>query len=282
MATEAPELPRRAKPEEYLENIEALMNSGDQTMVAGLLDNALKDHPLHVGILEKGAAYFIELKKPRRAIECALKYIEVSGDKAIGHVLLGDAFSEVGDHAGALSCYDYFLRHNKEDSKTLFNVYKNMGNIYVKDKDFDAAEEFYCKAFALNPHSDALLVNFGILEIRREKMNEARERFRQALEVNKSSDKAWVGLSLIHRAFGDFELAWANAAYALEINPKNETAAQLLLEWAGIDCVLSEVSALFSKLKSKITPIANTVYQREIEKLYAQIGIHRKVTETAV
>jgi Tfp pilus assembly protein PilF len=101
----------------------------------------------------------------------------------------------------------------------------------VRQGDFEGAEDYYNKAYTLNPDSDTLLVNFGTLEVQRQDYDKSLYCFRQAVEVNKRNDKAWVGLAMVHAQFGDQELAWANLETALDINPKNRTAVHLLANW---------------------------------------------------
>lgn len=122
-----------------------------------------------------------------------------------------------------------------ENAPGLFEVFKTMGNIFVRQKDFDSAEDNYNKAYRLNPQSDILQVNFGTLAIQREKWEDALSNFRSALELNFTNDKAWVGLALGHRMKGDLELAWGNVEAALEYNPLNEVALHLALEWSTYD-----------------------------------------------
>jgi tetratricopeptide (TPR) repeat protein len=113
----------------------------------------------------------------------------------------------------------------------LFEAYKNLGNIYVRSGDFDAADETYNKAYTLQSTSDVLMVNYGTLEIQRENLAAAVERFRQAVQLNSFNDRAWVGLAMVHRQMGDFDLSRANLERAIDINPKNKTALMLLVEW---------------------------------------------------
>ena len=79
------------------------------------------------------------------------------------------------------------------------------------------------------------MVNYGTLEINRDNIDAATERFRAALEINSRNDKAWVGLALIHRSKGDFELSWGNLERALDLNPRNRTALRLEVEWSVRD-----------------------------------------------
>lgn len=117
----------------------------------------------------------------------------------------------------------------------LFDLFKTLGNIFVRRGDLDSAEDNYNKAHRLNPDSEVLFVNFGTLFIQRASWDEASNRFRRALSINSTNDKAWVGLAICHRMKGDFELAWGNIEAALEYNPLNEVALGLALDWATQD-----------------------------------------------
>ncbi|HMN69472.1 MAG TPA: tetratricopeptide repeat protein [Bdellovibrionales bacterium] len=119
-----------------------------------------------------------------------------------------------------------------DDVAELFEVFKTLGNIFVRRGEFELAEDSYHKAHRLNGGSDVLRVNLGTLCIQRQQWDEALDHFRGALEINIANDKAWVGLALGHRVKGDFELAWGNIEAALEYNPLNETALGLALEWS--------------------------------------------------
>ncbi len=135
----------------------------------------------------------------------------------------------------AYATYEEALGSHAVPEERLFEVYKNLGNILVRKGDFDAAEDYYNRAFTIEPKSDTLLVNFGTLEINRDDLEAASSRFRTALDINPESDRAWVGLALVHRSKGDFELSWANLERSLDLNPSNRTALKLIVEWAVRD-----------------------------------------------
>ncbi|MFS4458396.1 tetratricopeptide repeat protein [Bdellovibrio sp. HCB2-146] len=142
---------------------------------------------------------------------------------------------KTGQDQEALDKYYEALSVLSEEDELLFETYKNMGNIFVKQGDFDAAEEYYNKAYTVNSQSDVLLVNFGTLEVQRNDFDKSLYCFRKAVEINSNNDKAWVGLAMVHNHFGDGELAWANLESALDINPKNRTAIHLAANWAVRD-----------------------------------------------
>ena len=122
-----------------------------------------------------------------------------------------------------------------EKPEKLFEVFKTMGNIYVRRGDYEMAEDAYNKAHRINPDSDVLYVNLGTLCIQQQAWDEAVDKFRHALGLNIANDKAWVGLAIGHRMKGDLELAWGNIEAALEYNPLNEVALGLALEWSTYD-----------------------------------------------
>ncbi len=114
----------------------------------------------------------------------------------------------------------------------LFEAYKNIGNIYLKNQNIEVAEDFYHKAYSLNTQSAALLVNLGTLELQKSDSSMAIERFRAALKVDPRHSSAWTGLALSYHLFGDFKMAWASVLRARECDPKNNTALLLMAQWA--------------------------------------------------
>jgi Flp pilus assembly protein TadD len=186
----------------------------------------------------------------RAALKLALRLCEANRDqealKILRNVVKIDSCFET---VMALGLTEYKLDMEEEASKHLhealliapdeaaglFEIFKTLGNIFVRRRDFDSAEDSYNKAYRLFPDSDVLLVNLGTLCIQRSNWDEAIQRFRSALQISNVNDKAWVGLGIGHRMKGDFELAWGNLEAALEYNPVNEVALTLALDWAPAD-----------------------------------------------
>jgi tetratricopeptide (TPR) repeat protein len=148
---------------------------------------------------------------------------------------LAGIYYRQGDDKKAMEKYMECLGLVTSDSPQLFDVYKNIGNILTREKDFEGAEEYYHRAFALNPDSDVLLVNLGTLELQQNEHNDAIDRFRQAIKINPRNDKAWVGLALVHNSLGDSALAFGNIEEALDINPANRTAVHVYSNWCSRD-----------------------------------------------
>jgi tetratricopeptide (TPR) repeat protein len=146
---------------------------------------------------------------------------------------LAHAEYENGEDEAALLHYQAAILVASEDSPELFEIFKNLGNIYVRRGDLDSAEDNYNRAHRIQASSDVLFVNMGTLCVQRQAWDEALEKFRAALVLNMFNDKAWVGLAIGHRMKSDRELAWGNLEAALEYNPLNEAALTLALEWGS-------------------------------------------------
>lgn len=139
---------------------------------------------------------------------------------------------KMAEDQASLEKYYEALGLLNQECALLFSVYKNMGNILVRQGDFDGAEEFYNKAYTMNPDSDQLLVNLGTLEVQRQDFDKALFCFRKAVTLNPKNDKGWVGLALVHNQFGDQDLAWANLETAIESNAGNRTAVHIMASWS--------------------------------------------------
>ncbi|MFN7455617.1 MAG: tetratricopeptide repeat protein [Pseudobdellovibrionaceae bacterium] len=168
-------------------------------------------------------------------------------------VVLGELYYLNDQDELASECFEQALAKMIYSSEALFKVFRYMGNILLKEGDIDGAEEFFSKAFAINPKSDVLQVNFGTLAVQVGDLEFAQEKFKEALYLNPKNDKAWTGLGLVHHAKGDHVLAIANLENSLDLNPKNRTTVQLLSSW-----YLQE-----GKLQSAIEVIE--VYMRHFE-----------------
>lgn len=211
-----------------------------------LLRHALSKEPQNIGAISLLALCLEKTQQWEEAVKCrrALVRLAPSVDNRID---LANLYYSLEDDAQSLQAYEDILATDVVPENRAFEIYKNLGNIQVRKGDFDAAEEYYNRAFLVEPKSDSLLVNFGTLEINRDNLEAATERFRSALLLNDKNDRAWVGLALAHRSRGDFELSWANLERALDLNPKNRTALKLLVEWSVRD---GRVQAASSRLES--------------------------------
>lgn len=217
-----------------LSNALLLIDNGDHKSAIKILRNILARDPYYIDAIEWLGYCFTQVGDLQNAVKCFQEMSSLQPDE-FSYTALADALYNIGHEQDAEIHYKLALGMIDYESPLLFNIHKNLGNIYVKAGDFDSAEENYNKAYILCPHSDALFVNFGTLELQRGDLETAHERFRSAVDLNAQNDKAWVGIALIHRSKGDFELAWANLERALDLNPQNKIALRIFVGWSFED-----------------------------------------------
>lgn len=219
---------------EWMQNAIRMIENNEHSMGQSLIREVLRGNSKQdLAIYWLGKSLLAQ-GKLGEAQRCFQEAVHIR-NKAEYHFELAEILYTSGFDQDALKAYFRCLKALDFESPMLFHIYKNIGNIFVRAGDLDAAEENYNKAFALNPDSDAILVNYGTLEIQRGRLDRALERFRQSVERNAENDKAWVGLAIIHREYGDFELSWGNLERALDINAANEAALNLIVDWAVKD-----------------------------------------------
>lgn len=157
---------------------------------------------------------------PAKSIELARLYVaNEQNDKALSQLF--DVLSQL-----------------VSDETLLFETYKNIGCVYLKEKEFDLAEEYFHKAYSIQPSDDSLLVNLGILEYLKKDVSKSLSYLREAINNNQNNDKAWVGLAMAHLEFGDKDLSWSNLVKSIDVEPMNRTALILLTDLAESDSQL--------------------------------------------
>ena len=105
-----------------------------------------------------------------------------------------------------------------------FDAQIEAGNLYVKIKGFDKAEEFYNRAEQLNPTDYEKIVKLGNSFFDIEKFEKAEKWYEQALakkpdDVNVRTD---LGITFVERANPDYERAVKEFQTSLQTNPKHE------------------------------------------------------------
>ena len=202
----------------------------DKAMI--LLNRILsQDSHNHFALAKMGECTLATKRFPL-AINCYQKLVSVCGQKKYKLHLANALY---GARQNDLAREIYLEMKNDLCGENLYVASKNLGHIYAQEKNFIKAQKYYEEALNLHPHSGELRIGYGVLEMQ----SKAEERgfdkalswFRSVVEWNSDSDVAWVGLAIVHNEYGDLEIAWGNLERALDVNPVNEVALRLYLEW---------------------------------------------------
>ncbi len=215
----------------YLKNALLLVQSGEYGLAQNLLGRVLDVDPYEREAIRWMGFCFTKMGKLDEALTCYLALCEIQPDM-VTLSLVAESHYLMNHDVQAKEYYLRALEVIEDAHPILFDIYKNLGNLVLREGDFAQAEEYYNRAHTIDPNSDTLRVNYGTLEIQRESYVEALKHFREALQINPKNDKAWVGLALIHHQLGDGDLAIANLERALDFNSFNVTALKLFAEWA--------------------------------------------------
>lgn len=219
---------------ELLINASRFLKSKDYEMALSLFRAVLRADPTNEYAIQKAAECESLLGRHEEAILQLRSLVDNKGT-ASNFKILADQLYGLGYYQDAVESYLRSMTAGLEEGPELFDALKNTGNALLKLGDINGAEEYYNKAYTMDPESDALLVNFGSLALYRGDLQKAIARFREAVILNDRNEKAWIGLGMIHREFGDVELSWANLEKALDLDPSNESGVKLATEWAMKD-----------------------------------------------
>lgn len=218
----------------YLDSAHILMKHQEDELALNLLRQASNLDSYNLPTLQTLAKCLEKRGRLHEALKVRQALIKV--DYSFESIcLMAHVLYKLEQDQKALESYYEALSILKEENIEVFEAYKNMGNIFVKQGDFEGAEEYYNKAYTMNPQSDILLVNLGTLDIQRNDFAKALYCFRKAVEIQPRNDKGWVGLAMCHNQLGDSELAWGNIETAIDINPANRTAIHLSANWGVRD-----------------------------------------------
>ncbi|MCB0413625.1 MAG: tetratricopeptide repeat protein [Bdellovibrionales bacterium] len=216
------------------QNIEILYKNNEYALCLVLIEQLLGSYPQDFSTSLIKAKILTSTLDTRSAVEILEGLRSKYDTHEINFLLAENYYFQQQDHL-SLDHYFQAIETLAENPENAFQIYKNIGNIYVKSGHFDKAEEFYGWAEEVERNSDVLAVNFGTLMVQKNEYEQAREYFKRAITINPANDKAWTGLALMNREYGDFELSWANLKMAVELNIENQSAVELAVEWAKID-----------------------------------------------
>lgn len=109
--------------------------------------------------------------------------------------------------------------HLKEiPAKTRFELEKAAGNCCLRAGLHARAERHYQAALDLDPRSDAIAANLGLLYAQQGKTPQAEAAFRDCLRANPQNDQALSGLAMVHLSQNQYAEAHDAFASALRIN----------------------------------------------------------------
>ena len=196
-----------------------------------LLKNLLQDETADDRILEWGGRLALENNHweiAENIFSCLLeRRKKVSDLFCLGESLLNQLRCKEAEE-----CFLEALNQISEPCPVLFKINKYLGQIYVLNKNYPMAEEYYNKAYTLDPHSLSLQFHRALLKLKEKKYDEAENLFQKAVKTSPASSRSWLGLAISRYFLEEKEIALACLNRCLDLDSKNSKAHYLKKKWS--------------------------------------------------
>ena len=212
------------------------MESGRLNEAIGYFERALKLDPAFrpakrnlLNALKLKADRLIRLKRYERAIETLERALELREADPQTHLMMGLAFSGMGDSERAISCYREALKLNpgyKEARWNLAAEYNRLGVEAMEGKRWEDARRFFEEALRIEPdlkevraNLEAMYWNMGVDLASKGREREAIEAFREAIRLNPDLKEAYLQIGVLHLKLKEYPEAISSFREALRIDP---------------------------------------------------------------
>lgn len=163
------------------------------------------------------------LQKLKDDLLAAEAYVYANPTKAEGYAYLGSLYERGGDDEGAKQMYLHALRREPNYPQ----VYKALGDLCLRRREFAEAETYYKRALFLRPSDVETHVTLGLLYMETGRPELGRGALRLGKEIalrrvaEDPSAENWNLLAYAQFGLGEYEDAERSMAKALELDPKN-------------------------------------------------------------
>ena len=137
---------------------------------------------------------------------------------------LAMVLTQLRDFKAAAESFEHCARFAPDNP----DILNNLANALRLSGQLEKTEKVFDKALARNPRHPALRCNRGWLKLARGENASATSDFREALDANRGSEDAWLGLAQSLLAAGDTEQAGSVSRQALEKFPRSAALYNLL------------------------------------------------------
>ena len=144
---------------------------------------------------------------------------------------LSEALLQQYRYEEAEECLLELVYQITEPCPLLFNAYKHLGHIALMNKNYDTADEYYNKAYSIDPNNNSLKMCRSLLSIKQKKYEQAEPLLKSFLKDQDKDSKAWLYLAIVRYNLGDRDMALACLSCCLDIDPSNKKAHYLKKKW---------------------------------------------------
>jgi len=214
-----------------LKNSKVLIDSGEFELARNLCMKVLTTGKRNAESLHTIARTFIMENKidlAEKALTDAIAY----GASAEAYLDLSRVHLNRSRYREAADTLKRATRFEVTDSSKKYEIFKALGNCYLKTDELDSAIEAYRSALDIKEKSSEVLTNMGAAYLRMHQYVDAIECYRRAIEINPENAKAFFGLASCSMGKGDKKIAHDLLLKSLRIDINQPTAVFYLIKYA--------------------------------------------------
>ena len=159
---------------------------------------------------------FISLSLVLITVSHALQ--EKAESQAEYHKKKGDAYVKENRNFLAIEEYRIAIRHGINHPALFRKVARLLYMVGLIDESVVEME----KAVDLSPEIDAFRIELGVLYLAKDRMEEAKEQFHAALEINPGFTNVYYYMGKLYIKTGDYDMAWLSAKMARRIGYRGQ------------------------------------------------------------
>lgn len=175
------------------------------------------------GIYTKALSYSA-LGKPDLAMQCVDQYLKLKPTDFKGWTQKGRLLLEAGLLKQARAATEKSIQLNPLNSHS----WNNLGLIHRRQNDHEAAIKSLSKALEVDPYNTGSMMNLGLVLSEFGQIEQAKKLLIKAVNYEPEKAALWNNLGVMQLDTGEFSRARDCFEQAIKLNPKLETAEQLL------------------------------------------------------
>jgi tetratricopeptide (TPR) repeat protein len=207
-------------------------------------------------IYNRLARSYFETDEYPKAINAYKKTIELDPENTAASYMLGLAYFQLSQYPEAISVFSLYSKAKPDDPRSYCYAHYFLGRAYYENKQDDSALSAYLKAVQLKsdlPSDDLsdLYFSLGLVYLKLERLEDAENAYKKALELDKDNAKTLLNLGVCHGRRGQKVLA-ADYYYRAGIIflQRNDREGAV----GALNNLSTTESPLYEKLYSKIYP----------------------------
>jgi len=206
---------KTAPPQDILNEVSKLYNSGQLKALAGRMPALLRDYPQSIVLWNVEGAINFAFGYWDKAEQAFLRILEIDPHYAAAYSNLGVALKAQGQLDRAVDCYTRAVELQPDQA----GAHNNLGNALKEQGQIGRATDCYRRAIALQPDSAEPHQNLG--EALRElgQIDEAIGNCTRAIALKPDYAEAYNSLGIAFQGQGRLDEAIANYAQAVKVKP---------------------------------------------------------------